>query len=147
MCIMTSFVGCSNGVNSQVNSENKVSQSGLEIAKVLNTQELTKLLEQYGYNAKATKDDKQGIFSGALTIITIDGDIISAYEYKNNQQMEQEARTIGSDGSKIGNALYDFKSKPHFYKKGNIIVSYIGDNKETIKKIEQILGQQFAGLI
>lgn len=114
--------------------------------KLENTIEFIAILEKAGYKIKATKQQNQGFLSGDFTIINIDGDSIGAYEYKTNEEVEQETHTIGSDGSKIGNRIYQFISKPHFYKNGNIIVSYFGDNQETIKKIEDLTGEQFAGM-
>ncbi|EHI99965.1 hypothetical protein CDLVIII_3403 [Clostridium sp. DL-VIII] len=37
-------------------------------------------------------------------------------------------------------------SYPHFYKKGNIIVQYIGKNEQIISNLKTILGEQFAGI-
>ena len=37
-------------------------------------------------------------------------------------------------------------SYPHFYKKGNIIVQYIGKNEKIISNLQNILGKQFAGI-
>ena len=36
--------------------------------------------------------------------------------------MGQGAKTISNDGSMIAGTIYEFKSKPHFYKNGNIKV-------------------------
>jgi hypothetical protein len=36
-------------------------------------------------------------------------------------------------------------SYPHFYKKGCLIVQYVGKNENIISDIEDILGEQFAG--
>ena len=72
--------------------------------------------------------------------------MISIYEYRSNEIMENFASKINSDGSQIGDALVDWIGPPHFYKKGNILVQYVGENKEIIKVLEKILGKQFAGI-
>ena len=142
-----SFMGCTEKSNSQIPIEKTVLQeSNIVNSKIENTEEFIKLLEKSGYKSKTVKQDNGKFLSGTLTVINIGEDTIGIYQYKNNQEMEQDAKTINGDGSMIRGTIYEWKSKPHFYKKGNIIVSYFGDNKETIKKIEQILGEQFAGM-
>jgi len=148
ICIGISLVGCTKESNSQVSSEKIELQDSSTInVKVRNAAEFISILEKAGYKIRDSKQDNEGFLPGDLTIITIDGDSIGVYEYENNKEVEKQAETIGTDGTKIGDKIYDFKSKPHFYKNGNIIVSYFGDNKETIKKIEDLIGKQFAGRV
>ena len=154
ICIGISFMGCTKKSGSQIPIEKtSLKGSNLVNAKIENTEEFIKSLEKSGYKPKTTKQenskfqDNGRYLSGTLTIINIDEDTIGVYEYKNNEEMEQGAKSISSDGSKIGGTIYEFKSKPHFYKNENVIVSYFGDNKETIKKIEGLMGKQFAGMM
>jgi len=148
VCIGILLGGCEKASKTENPIENtELANNNIVNIKVENTTQFTAILEKAGYKIKATEQENEGFLSGDLTIINIDGDSIGAYEYKNNEEVEKEAETIGSDGSKIGDKIYEFKSKPHFYKNGNIIVSYFGDNKETIKKIEDLIGQQFAGMV
>ena len=123
-----------------------LSANRIDIApsNIQNTKELISSLQIAGYKIKTTNDGANGFFSGNLTTIYIDGDTIGVSEYNNNQEMEQEAKTI--HGSRIGNSFYEFIKTPHFYKNGNIIVSYIGVNTKTIKKIEKLMGKQFEGM-
>jgi len=39
----------------------------------------------------------------------------------------------------------DWVSFPHFYKKGSIIVQYIGEDEKMISDLKDIFGDQFAG--
>ena len=143
-----SFMGCTKKSVSQISSEKSILQDSNSVnVKIQTTEEFIKLLEKSGNKTKTTKQDNGKFLSGTLTIINIDKDIIGIYEYKNNQEMEHSAKTISSDGSMIGGTIYEFTSKSHFYKNGNIIISYFGNNKETIKKIEKLIGKQFAGMI
>jgi len=123
-----------------------LSANRIDIAppNIQNTKELISSLQKAGYKIKTIQFVGDGILSGDLTTIDIDGDTIGIYEYKNNQEMEEQAKTI--HGSRIGNSFYDFIATPHFYKNGNIIVSYIGINTKTIKKIEKLMGKQFEGM-
>ena len=143
-----SFMGCVKKTSSQIPIDETTLQcSNMINSKIENTKEFIKSLEKSGVKTKTTKQDNGRFLSGPLTLINIGEDTIGVYEYKNNQEMEQEAKTISGDGSMIRYTIYEFKSKPHFYKNGNVIVSYFGDNNETIKKIEKLIGKQFAGMI
>ncbi len=141
ICIGVSFTGCTKKLESQAaNKKSVIQNSSIAIFDVRNTLEFTEFLDKAGYKINSTKEDKKGVLSGALTVVSMDGDILGVYEYKDSQSMEQDAKTIRNDGSMIGNTIYEFVSKPHFYKKGNIIVTYIGENKETLSRLEKFWG-------
>ena len=63
--------------------------------------------------------------------------------------MEQDAERIDVGGSSYeteGRGInVSWISLPHFFKKGNIIVQYIGENKVIISDLTDILGEEFAG--
>jgi hypothetical protein len=138
-------MGCGKQQAPNVTSEKTNLQASTANSNIINSQEFIKFIEKSGYKITTSKQDGKGVLNGNLTRIGINGDTIGIYEYKSNEEMEQEAKTIRADGSMIGNTIYEWKAKPHFYKSGNIIVSYIGDNIALIEKIESLMGQQFAG--
>ncbi len=145
ICIGSSLIGCGKQQTPNITKENTVLQSSSVNSNVINSQEFIKFIEKSGYKITTSKQDGNAILTGSLTIVNINGNTIGIYEYKSSEDMEQEAKTIRADGSMIGNTIYDWKSKPHFYKRENIIVSYIGENKEILEIIEKFMGQQFAG--
>lgn len=147
LCIGISFSSCTKNTVSKVSTGKPLLEnSTIVTSKIGNTEEFIKSLEKSGYKTKTIKQDNNRFLSGTLTLIAINETNIGIYEYKNNQEMEQDSKTISSDASMIGYTIYDWKATPHFYKKGNIIVSYFGDNKEIIETLEKLLGQQFAGM-
>lgn len=87
-------------------------------------------------------------------MMTIEGEQLTIYLFKSNKTMEKAANGIQKDGSgyesksllKPTQVEISWVSDPHFFKKGNIIVKYIGTNKEIIELLKEILGPQFAGL-
>jgi hypothetical protein len=103
--------------------------------------ELTNMKVKYSI----TDNEDKAFFNVPSKVISINGDNIHIYEYKNNEEMERDAALISKDGLKIGQSFISWVSTPHFYKKGNIIVRYVGGNKKVTKKLEKIMGQQFAG--
>lgn len=145
ICIGCSLIGCGKQQSPNSTTGNKVLQSSAANSNVINSQEFIKFIEKSSYKITTSKQDGKGVLTGSLTRLDINGDTIGVYEYKSSEDMEQEAKTISADGSKIGGTIYDWKATPHFYKGGNIIVSYIGDNKEVLATIERLMGHQFAG--
>jgi len=74
---------------------------------------------------------------------------IEIYIYKSSKSMEKDSKRIDSNGCGYSNG---FKSvyvswiyNVYFYKKGNIIVQYTGENEKIISDLRDILGEQFAG--
>ncbi|MGY0372270.1 hypothetical protein [Clostridium sp. JNZ J1-5] len=78
-----------------------------------------------------------------------DNEALYIYLFNSNEKMENEAKRIDSDGCGYSDGsksmAIDWISSPHFYKKGNIIVQYVGKDEKIISDLEDILGNQFAG--
>ena len=74
---------------------------------------------------------------------------LDIYLFDNDQKMEKEAGFIDNDGSGYDNGSTAIKvswvSYPHFYKKGSLIVQYIGEDEDFMADLSDILGEQFAG--
>jgi hypothetical protein len=89
-------------------------------------------------------NEKDPFFSVPPKAINIRGEYILIYEYSTNEEMEKDASAIHPDGN-IGNASISYISVPHYFKKGNIIVQYVGKDKVILQHLENIFGKQFAG--
>ena len=81
--------------------------------------------------------------------IIVDGSNLQVYEYDTQEAMEVEAKFVSLDGGeiKINNihTLIGWIDQPHYYKSGQIIVIYIGQDEEMTSLLEKLLGEQFAG--
>lgn len=106
-------------------------------------------LESSGFKIKQEDVDKD-ILAGQRKWLTVDdNENISVYIYKNNKRMVKDASYVSPDGFsyKTGfkNVSISWISKPHFFKRDNIIVLYVGEDKDIINHLENLLGKQFAG--
>lgn len=111
--------------------------------------ELVSNLKNLGFSVTEEDVDKD-ILQGQRKWLTInDEENLSVYLYKTSKEMEEDASYINEQGSSYtngkDNAEISWVSDPHFYKEGNIIVLYVGNNQEVINKLEEIIGSQFAG--
>lgn len=139
--ICVSVIGCEKKKDSNISVNRKVSQN----VYVKNTEEFINSISKLGYKARVTMIENKNFLSGALTVVNFHNDDIAVYEYKNNQQMEKDLKSISADGSMMGYAEIDWAKPPHFYKNGNIIVLYAGEDKEIKRVIQKLVGIQFAG--
>lgn len=106
-------------------------------------------LEKMNFNIIA-EDVEEDIFQGQRKWLTInDNDNISVYLYESSEKMEEDASYIDEGGTSYNNgknaAEISWVSYPHFFKKDNIIVLYVGEDLEVINALEEIVGLQFAG--
>ncbi|MDP4144917.1 MAG: hypothetical protein Q8936_10630 [Bacillota bacterium] len=147
ICIGVSLIGCTKKSNPQTKLEKTTSNtSNLVDAKAKTTKTFIESLNKLGYSYKTSKENDKEFLAGDLTKVVIGEDIIGVYEYPNPELVEKNAKAISSDGSMVGNAVYDWKAAPHFYKNGTILVTYIGGNKKIIDTLEKLMGHQFAGM-
>lgn len=101
-----------------------------------------------GYDLKI-KDVEKDILSGIRKKAYNANLVFDVYLYQNNKAMENDSKNLSDDGSSYGNntpsVKIDWTNFPHFYKKGNIIVQYIGEDEKIISDLQSILGEQFTG--
>lgn len=77
--------------------------------------------------------------------IDIGDEKIYLYIYKTDKEMEEDSSNVPSDGCQGKDVVIDYDCSIHYYKTGNIIAFYPGDDKTIISILEDTLGNQFAG--
>jgi hypothetical protein len=70
----------------------------------------------------------QPFFAVSGQVITVNGEQVQIYEYADEETANADAARISVDGGTIGNTIVDWSAPPHFYKKGQLIVLYVGIN-------------------
>lgn len=122
--------------------------SNIETLNTFNLEQFENKMREKNYNFQM--QDAENYFLPTTTkrmIIGSEG--IDIYLYNSNKEVEDDAKRIHSDGfgyrGSTRSVEIDWISYPHFYKKGNIIVQYVGENKKIISDLKDIFGQQFAG--
>ena len=104
-------------------------------------------LKDKGYQFEI-KDVQKDFLPTTKKRIIIKDEALDIYIFKNNKKMESEASNIDRGGcSYSGKNAADISwvSLPHFYKKGSLIVQYVGENETITSDLADILGEQFAG--
>ena len=86
--------------------------------------------------------------------VAVNGEAIHVYEFQDKTTARREAGYVSPDGGTISVPLEggdtrethnDYISTPHFYYTDSVIVVYIGDDREVIGTLQNVLGPQFAG--
>jgi hypothetical protein len=78
-------------------------------------------------------------------MIKIHGEDVQVFQYANAAGVDAEAAPISGDGMAVGTRKIHWIGSPHFFKKGRLLVLYVGDNDKVLGSLEALLGQQFAG--
>ena len=76
--------------------------------------------------------------------ILANGSEIAIYEFEEADYADEIAKTISPDGQRVGLSFISWISKPHFYKKGKIIIQYVGEDLEILERLGDILGKPIA---
>lgn len=98
-----------------------------------------------GYNYEI-KDVEQDFLPTTRKRMIIDDKVIDIYLFSNDNEMEHEASHIDSGGYSYNNSSnVSWVSIPHFYKKGSLIVEYVGEDENIMSDLPDILGEEFAG--
>ena len=104
-------------------------------------------------SAEAEFDELTSFSVGARSV-AFDGGMVQVYEFPDEGAANSEARyvspdgyniTVPSDGGRSKTVHSDWLAPPHYYKKGRVIVLYVGDDPLLIELLEGMLGPEFAG--
>ena len=98
-----------------------------------------------GLRAAPGENVEQPFFSVQGRMITIGGEDVQVFSYPDTASAEAEAGRVSRDGTSVGNTTLHWIGAPHFYKKGELVVLYLGDEKQVLSALDRVLGPQFAG--
>ena len=77
--------------------------------------------------------------------MTLFGEDVQIFQYRNAAAMEAEAARISPDGFTVGTMQLHWIGSPHFYKQGKLLILYLGDNNRVLQALQESLGPSFAG--
>jgi hypothetical protein len=106
---------------------------------------LIKSLRALGAGAAAVGEVDQPFFSIRGRMIKVHGEDVQVFQYLNAAAVDAEAAPLSHDGMAVGTRKIHWIGSPHFFKKGKLLVLYVGDNGKVLGSLEAVLGQRFAG--
>jgi hypothetical protein len=102
-------------------------------------------LQGAGLEVTTGGDVSQSFFSVGGKVLVLNGEELQVYEYPAPEAAETDASSVAADGSEVGTVMVDWVSTPHFFRSGNLIVVYVGENEAVLQALQSLLGTQFAG--
>ncbi|MDD5794991.1 hypothetical protein ACTNDG_05485 [Clostridium sp. HCP1S3_B4] len=121
---------------------NKVTDTSMEYSK----DDFIASLKNDGIET-AEFENKTEYFTADRYGYKIGDDSIYVYEYdtKGEADIEKDINSIKDNGNRINDAIVQWNSEAHIYKKGRLIVIYDGNNKDILNKLNGILGNPILG--
>ena len=86
------------------------------------------------------------LFDGAVgqTYIVDDAEF-QVYQFEDEAAAEAAAGTVSSDGGMINDISMRWAGTPHFYRMGDSIIFYVGDDAAALERLNGSFGTPFAG--
>ncbi|EHJ00014.1 hypothetical protein CDLVIII_3453 [Clostridium sp. DL-VIII] len=95
-----------------------------------------------GYKVIELPNSKVDYFKGNETDYKLGGDTVRLYEYNTVGDLDADINRISSDGMTISGtkANYTATNKPHYYRKGNTLIVYEGNEPAYIDEFGRLYG-------
>lgn len=95
-----------------------------------------------GYKVIELPNSKVDYFKGNETDYKLGGDTVRLYEYNTVGDLDADINRISSDGMTISGtkANYTASNKPHYYRKGNTLIVYEGNEPAYIDEFGRLYG-------
>jgi hypothetical protein len=119
--------------------------TAVQTAAVQDLNSLMTALQAAGLTVESGAAVTQPFFTVPGQTLKINGQDVQVFAYDTAQAMEAEASQISPDASTIGTSMPSWMSDPHFYKLGNMLVLYVGQDQKILDILSGALGPQFAG--
>jgi hypothetical protein len=102
-------------------------------------------LRAHGLTVVAEGEVSQPFFSPRGRALAVGGENVQVFGYSSGRAAESEAKKVNPEGTGVGTSTAMWAGPPHFYKKGRLLVLYVGENEGVMKALTAVLGPQFAG--
>jgi hypothetical protein len=119
--------------------------TAVQTAGVQDLNSLLAALQSSGMTVESAGTVSQPYFSVPGQSVMVNGQEVQVYPFDTPQAMETAAAGVSPDASSIGSTAPTWTSDPHFYKVGNMIILYVGQDQKIIDILSNVLGPQFAG--
>lgn len=102
-------------------------------------------LTSKGFIVKFSGTVEQPFISVKGRVFAVNNDSMQIFEFENAALADAFAATVSSDGARVGDTFVTWIGQPHFYRYGNVVVIYLGNDAGVAGALQDILGKQFAG--
>jgi hypothetical protein len=111
--------------------------------------QLIDALRSSGAAVETLGDVEQNFLSVVGKVLAVDAQHLQVYEYADRAAVRADAARFSRDGAWVstdnGTLLVNWVATPHLYRTERLLVIYVGENAETLRLLDQVLGARFAG--
>jgi len=136
------MTGCKNKAASEANSNTA------DIKNIFGIEDFENAMKDKGYDFEILDVDEDFLPTTRKRLVNNDM-AIDIYIFDSEEDAQREAGYIDDGGCTYNNGRkgvhVTWVSYPHFFKKGCLIVQYVGEDIDIVKDLGDIMGEQFAG--
>lgn len=93
-----------------------------------------------GYNLKEAANSKKAYFTGNETDYLAGNDVVRVYEYNSAKDIEGDINRISKNGLTIDGTDANYTNKPYYYRKGNSLILYEGNEPTYVNQFKTMYG-------
>lgn len=125
------------------NTEGKIIENYTDNTKVsdYNLENFKSDMESEGYDVKIISKSKD-FFDAPKFEVEIGANKLSVYDYEDMTTLEKDISAITENGYVVSGTKLNWAKEPHYYKKGELLVIYDGDDTEIINYLDKFLGSE-----
>jgi hypothetical protein len=117
----------------------------LQASRVVDYASLLADLRAKGLRAEFSGKIVQPFFTVAGRVIQVNGQDLQVFQYPDAARAKAQAALVSPDGLAVATTKVHWLAPPRFYKRGKLLVIYLGDDGDVLKILEAALGPHFAG--
>jgi hypothetical protein len=109
-------------------------------------QALLDALRAAGATVVETGDQvEQPFLSPMGQIVQVNGTDVQFFVYDSEEKAVAEAGEISPNGGSTSTSVIEWIATPHFFRLGEVIALYVGDDEALLSILEEVMGEEFAG--
>lgn len=91
----------------------------------------------------------QPFFSAQGRVLNVNGESVQVFAYATAEEATAEEAYIDPDGDSFKTdemaGIITWVAAPHFFRKDQLLILYVGDSEAILEALKRLLGSQFAG--
>ncbi len=88
---------------------------------------------------------RQPFFGPPASSLTVGDGQIQVFEFPDSNAARSAASRVDPDGRTVGTTMVSWVATPHFYRRGRLLVIYVGEEEAARAALRAVLGTPFAG--
>lgn len=93
-----------------------------------------------GYKLKDSANTAKNYFTGNETDYMAGNDIVRVYEYGSPKALDGDVKRISQNGLTINGTNANYTKSPYYYKKGNSLIVYEGNEPSYVNQFNSMYG-------